>query len=208
MNLFDSFYDQEYLCGIVTGSHRKGKTLLLAFIAYTCYKKYSKIYANFKLNIPNTEILTSFDSNTLENIEEGSLVLITELHHYIDCRTSMQENQINLTQSLQEIGKTHSHFIGDIKLTSMLDTRMRDLFTFSIYAFGSRKRHGEKYKDIFKYGLYHDELLRFQLNYPEKTFYIDAKPVYPLYDTTEFITFIKEKEKESRPAYNKIGNYL
>jgi len=190
----------------VTGSHRKGKTLLLAFIAMITHSYYQKVYANFNINIPNFEYLDSLDSRTIKKLIPNSLILFTELHHYIDCRKSLDPAQIDLTQSLQEIGKSGSHFIGDIKLTSMLDKRMRDLFTFSIHAFGSRKMYGQEYKDIFKFGLYHDDLLMFQLNYPEQVFHIYAKDVYGIYDTKEFITgseIKKEKDLDS-----KISNWL
>jgi len=200
--LFDSFDNQEYLCGIITGSHRRGKTLLLAILGSLCYKKYDKVYTNFELKIPNVEIIDDID---LTKIDSGSLVLITELHHYIDCRTSMSESQINLTQTLQELGKKHCCFFGDIKETCMLDKRMRDLFTVSIYAFGSRKRLGEQYKDIYKYAIYRDINLNYLLEYPERYFYLNAKPFYDKYNTLEFIT-LKEDKKEIKKV-KKLTDY-
>lgn len=191
-------HDYYFIC--IDGIGGSGKTVMATALALLSHKNYNTVYSNFNLfNIPNfVKLPRKLNKAIILNLEENSLLLLTEAYLYIDCRESSKKNNREITHALFQARKIGMDIILDIPSFHYADLRFKEWTKLVINARGRKNKNSTIFcYDFCRYQPHYDRLIYLKSNVKR-----NMKPFFKHYDTKEVIdripllnSFNKEKNQ-------------
>lgn len=187
-------------CTGIIGKPRTGKTLYLTMIGYFDYLSGRKVYSNYPLYFPHTELNIN-DMLSITEMEMDILpktVLMQEASKWFDSRRSNRMENVLLSSFTGQSGKREIDIYYDDQFMTRIDSGLRDITDFGFIS--NCVRDGDKNPLLFEYEQYHG-YFRIPIN---KTFRFPAvymNQFYNLYDTrapTRPLERMKEQEKKKK----------
>lgn len=167
---------------IAIGTQGSGKTALITMLTITEHQKHNdrKIFSNYNLEIPHEkitlkDIITMLDDDP--NILNNSIILLDEIHLYLDSLDFMRKNNRKLQTFFSQLRKRNILLFGTTQYIMHVDIRIR--------------RHLKMVYDMtnLKGGLFNiliSEIDGYYTN-PIKNIQMDLKKAFKYYDTNEII---------------------
>lgn len=165
-----------------------GKTLSMVYEAYQYYKKGFKVFANFRLNFPYTRLTKRVFDAMVENKTQLThcVVLIDEIHIWLDSRSSMQKKNKMITYWILMTRKASVRLLCTTQHLHQVDKRLRD--TIDILVFCKNRSNKTSIVSGTDGDLWIEQEFVFQwAEQPPQKRLLYGNPVYPMYDTTEMI---------------------
>lgn len=191
------------MLGIFLGEQNSGKTLSLTYYAYKYFKEGFKIYSNYNLNFPHEKL----DRETLESYTTGkiqfskSVFCIDELYLIFDSRNFGRKFSKIFSYFVLQTSKRNVHLLGTAQFFNTIDKRFRENTNFLCYcqrmakfeneyrAIANNVRFLDNNMDLYiKNNFIIRSSIEGMFNHNQsKSFYLLAKPIFKLYDTTELL---------------------
>jgi hypothetical protein len=109
----------------IVGDIGCGKTLLMTYLGYVCYKGGYTIYANYDLNFPYIPIDKIRDLDELST--KQNLILLDEAWITADSRKSSTYTNIMLSRSVLQSRKNKADLIYTTQFVNQIDIRIRQI---------------------------------------------------------------------------------
>lgn len=121
-------YDN-YYAGFVGGLMGYGKTIRIVAEIIENSEKYDRIYANFKIKLPEDEhdkfiFVPEVTGPIIKGFEENSIYGIHEGYRFFDCRYCSTKNRKEIIEAILQIRKDKTELMIDIIDLLWLDFRM------------------------------------------------------------------------------------
>jgi hypothetical protein len=187
-------YDNYYL-GFVEGVMGMGKTIRLVAEIIENYKKYDRIYANFKVKLPNNQdkfiYVPKITGPIIKGFEENSLFAIHEGYKDLDCRYCMEKRRKEIIEAIMQIRKDRTEIIVDIISLLWLDFRIIGVGTNFYQALGRLYPQYYEFENTF----YYREKIPIHIGRNEYEF-IDGKRLSS--DMSKYFDCYNTREKSGR----------
>ena len=203
------------MIGIFLGFQNSGKTLAMTYYAYTYYKKGYDIYSNYNLKFSKLKNDKRLHKLTMDKIIEcvknreqfnKAIFLIDEMYLFMDSRNFGSKKQKIMTYFLLQTSKRNVHLFGTAQVFNSVEKRFRENCNFMVFCSRVIKNENE-YLNVFdnmrflidSENLYIKNVFLIKRSieslteyYDKKIFYLKAKNVFNLYDTTELINILED----------------
>lgn len=111
------------------GEMRSGKTLCMTLEAYREHLKGRKVYSNYALAFPyedvDDQLVASVTKDNKTRLFDGCVILLDEVHVYMDSRTSSQKKNRLLSYFVTQSGKLDSLVMWSSQFLGQADKRLR-----------------------------------------------------------------------------------
>jgi hypothetical protein len=190
------------MIGLFLGLQNSGKTLSLSYFAYLYFKNGYKIYSNYNLKFPHEKLSKSLINEYTKSRKQfkKSVFCIDEIYLFFDSRNFGQKGNKIFSYFVTQSSKNDVHIFGTAQFFNTVDKRIRNNTTFKCFCDRYNKIN-KNYKPIqsnirflnkdINLFIKNSFVIRTISGFNEKmiikNYYIDAKPIYRLFDTTELI---------------------
>lgn len=193
------------MIGIFLGEQNSGKTLSMSYFAQQYYKAGYAIYSNYSLKFNHKKIsIEDIKTMVKEKTQFSKAVfLIDEIYLIFDSRNfSTAKNKI-FSYFILQTSKRNVHLFGSAQMFNTVEKRLRENANFKAYC--QRVLYDDKTKEYYDPDtqlrfIKDDRNLYIKLSFiikkymndftegaELKTYFLKAKPIYNLYDTTELL---------------------
>lgn len=111
------------------GPMRSGKTLSMTIEAYKQFLKGRKVYSNYKLSFPyedvDDQLLGAVTKDNKTGEFDGAVVMLDEVHVYMDSRISSHKKNRLLSYFITQSGKLDSLVLWSSQYFGQVDKRLR-----------------------------------------------------------------------------------
>ncbi|KXH75943.1 MAG: hypothetical protein AM326_08240 [Candidatus Thorarchaeota archaeon SMTZ-45] len=160
-----------------------GKTLSLTYFAYLNYLRGVKVYSNYHLNFPYIPVTSIED---IEDMKEGFFAG-DELWLWMDSRASGSKKNKAISSILLKSRKRGVQICYTTQSFGQIDNRIRNITDFIACPFMSPKEQWCKVLILSRATMNKVKWLKFK-----------TAEIFPLYDTTEEIKPIEDKNDKPR----------
>ena len=189
------------MLGIYLGSQNSGKTLSMVYNAYKYFKVGYDIYSNFNLSFKHTKLTKQMIEEFVKGKQQfsKSIFLIDEIYLFMDSRTFASKRQQMLSYFILQTSKRNVNLFGTAQYFNSVEKRFRENTNFMCHCQRVLK-NGNKYlaiQDNARFLVDSDKLYiknSYMIKksglfetYDIKHYYLKAKPIFKLYDTTELL---------------------
>lgn len=191
------------MIGIFLGEQNSGKTLSLTYFAYKYFKNGYTIYSNYKLNFFHKNLTKEVLQDYTENRKQfkKAIFLLDEIYLFLDSRNFGKKTNKIFTYFLLQTSKRNVHLLGTAQYINTVEKRFRENLNFMVFCSRVLKTK-EGYKELstklrlikendnlyIKMNFLTKKLTDgIHLSYEAKTFYLKAKPLFNLYDTSQLL---------------------
>lgn len=147
----ENFDFDSYNLSFVQGIMGKGKTAYLVAKAVENYQNYNKIYANFKIDLPNFIFVPNITGPIIKGFEPHSALFFQEAYTKLDCRYCAGKERKEILEAIFHIRKDNISIYADIIKLLFLDFRIIDVATEFWSAMGRENRRFIGYENVFSY---------------------------------------------------------
>lgn len=192
------------MIGIYLGEQNSGKTLSMTYYAYKYFKEGYDVFCNYNLSFPHKKIT----KQTLTDYTKGqvqfnkTVFCIDEIYLIFDSRNFGRAFSKLFSYFVLQTSKRGCHLFGTAQFFNTVDKRFRENTNFLCYCQRQVKTKTGQYLPVankLRFLKKNQELyiknnfiikgsLEGVFNHNQsKAYYLRAKPIFDLYDTTELL---------------------
>jgi len=189
------------MIGIFLGQQNSGKTLSMTYYAYKYFKEGYNIYSNYNLSFPHTkltkDLLVEFTKSKSQL--NKAIFLVDEIYIILDARSFSGKLNKLFSYFVLQTSKRDVHLFGTAQYFNTVEKRFRENTNFMVYCARVVLKDGTYYEIMDKKRILKtDELYiknsfmikdsnSFIPEFTNKVYYLNAEPVFKLYDTRELL---------------------
>lgn len=176
------------------GTVGSGKTLSAVREAFQYYKMGHTVYANMGLSFPHVKLDKKTFDTLIENKEglQDAVILIDEMHIWLDSRSSMKKKNRLLTYFILQTRKRNVRMLVTTQHMDQIDKRLRNTLDIIVYCKNVSNKTSlvTNARTIIKQEFW--QPYASDPNKPPQQRLILANPWFDKYDTKEMVDFDEE----------------